>query len=194
MWRWAVDVALACPASLAGLQGPGWLDPADPRLQGADLVVVFKGARQVGLYDHGALARAGEVLSCWRAAFAPGAPEGPKTTRGDHKTPEGWYRTSDRPTSQFYHALNVHYPSVADADVALAAGRITAADHARIAAAHQAGRMPPEDTRLGGLILLHGGGSSVDWTLGCVALDDADIDALRAALPADLRTDVLLVP
>ena len=30
--------------------------------------------------------------------------------------------------------------------------------------------------------------------LGCVALDDADIDALRALLPKGMRTDVLILP
>jgi hypothetical protein len=40
----------------------------------------------------------------------------------------------------------------------------------------------------------HGGGSGSDWTLGCIALDDADLDALRALLPADRRSWIYVRP
>lgn len=161
----------------------------DPRIRGSAVIVVWKGERRAAVYREGALVPG----ACWPVALAPGADPGPKERQGDLRTPEGWYRTSDRPTSRFYHALNVSYPGPADADRGLAAGVITAAQAARIRAAAAAGSAPPSDTGLGGLILLHGGGSSSDWTLGCVGFEDADIDALRALLPADLRTDVLLL-
>ena len=42
---------------------------------------------------------------------------------------------------------------------------------------------PPQSTRLGGQIGIHGGGSHKNWTLGCVALDRTDIKVLFEQLP-----------
>lgn len=160
----------------------------DPRLQGPAVLVVFKAERSLGLY------RSGVLQGCWAVGLASDYPAGTKQRRGDKKTPEGWYRTSDKPWSSFYKAIAVHYPEVRDADRGLAEGLITQAERDAIAGALAEGRKPPQETRLGGEILIHGGGSSTDWTLGCVALEDADLDRLRAALPADLQTDVLILP
>ncbi len=52
---------------------------------------------------------------------------------------------------------------------------------------------PPQQTLLGGEILIHGGGSATDWTLGCIAMENTDIDALRAGLPPSMKTDVLIL-
>jgi L,D-peptidoglycan transpeptidase YkuD (ErfK/YbiS/YcfS/YnhG family) len=73
-------------------------------------------------------------------------------------------------------------------------GLIDETQQAAIEAALAAGKIPPQDTKLGGALLVHGGGAGADWTLGCVAMEDADIDELRAALPAGMRTDILILP
>jgi hypothetical protein len=176
----------ACPADVSSL-------PADPRLQGT-AVVVWKGARAAAVYRGGVLAGTEAGPACWRVALAPGAPEGAKQRQGDLRTPEGWYRTWDRPWSRFSHALTISYPGPADAERGLRDGLVTAAQAEAIRAAAAADRPPPMDTALGGLILLHGGGSAADWTLGCVAFEDADLVALRSLLPAELRSDVLILP
>ncbi len=75
------------------------------------------------------------------------------------------------------------YPNAEDAARGLAAGLITRAQHQAIASAIKAGRMPPQDTPLGSWIEIHGRGSSRDWTLGCVALDDGDMRELFEACP-----------
>jgi murein L,D-transpeptidase YafK len=177
-----------CPASADGLPVSPYLDRSDPRLDGPNLVVVLKEARRAAVYGGGAL------RGCWTVALGAGADPGPKQVRGDRKTPEGWYRTSPRPQSAFYHALHVSYPGPEDAARGLRDGLVTREQHDAIVAAARRDELPPMNTRLGGLILLHGGGGTTDWTLGCVGLDDADIDALRALLPADLRADVLILP
>jgi lipoprotein-anchoring transpeptidase ErfK/SrfK len=41
----------------------------------------------------------------------------------------------------------------------------------------------PWNTALGGEIFIHGHGSGSDWTWGCVALDDADIQELYSLIP-----------
>ena len=173
-----------CPASVDELPD------SDPRLRGGAVIVIRKGERRLGLYTDGALVDG----ACWRVALARGYPAGHKQREGDKKTPEGWYRTSDKPGSSFYGAIAVHYPSAADAAAGEADGRLNAGQRAAIDEALSKGWKPPQQTPLGGEILIHGGGSTVDWTLGCPALDNPDLDVLRAALPAGMATDVLILP
>lgn len=167
---------------------------ADPRLSGPDVVLVWKSARLLGHYEDGRLSVRDGVPGCWPIALAPNPPSGTKRREGDRATPEGWYRTSDKPSSAFPLAISVHYPNLTDALAGEAAGIIDAATRARIAAALAAGQRPPQQTAMGGEILLHGGGASADWTLGCVALETADLAALRARLPADMAFDLLVLP
>jgi murein L,D-transpeptidase YafK len=176
------------------VQLPG-VAPAEPRLSAEHLVVVRKGARTVQLFRRGrAVAGKGlEGKACYKVGLGF-APEGHKTREGDGRTPEGWYRTSDKPWSSFYAAIAVHYPNAEDAAAGVKDGRITPAVAKRITSAVTQDHKPPQTTPLGGELLLHGGGSSTDWTLGCVALEDADIDALRAALPDDMSVDVHILP
>jgi L,D-peptidoglycan transpeptidase YkuD (ErfK/YbiS/YcfS/YnhG family) len=68
--------------------------------------------------------------------------------------------------------------------VGLASGRISRAEHDAILAALARNQIPPQDTALGGDIFVHGGGTQGDWTLGCVAIDDATMDDLFASVPA----------
>ena len=187
--------AAPCPATVADLPESSLYERTDARLQGNALIVVLKKARQIALYRQGSLARTAEgEPACWSVGLASGYVSGHKQRQGDLRTPEGWQRTSDRPWSRFYHALTVHYPSAAAAARGLRDGLIDQAQHDAIVEAQRKGQLPPMNTRLGGLIAIHGGGSGSDWTLGCVALDDTDIDAMRELLPKGMRTDVLTLP
>jgi hypothetical protein len=69
---------------------------------------------------------------------------------------------------------------------------ITRAEHEAILAAHRERRCPPWKTALGGEVGIHGGGVGRDWTLGCIALENRDVDELWQALP--LGTPVLIEP
>ncbi|MEZ4323291.1 MAG: L,D-transpeptidase family protein [Myxococcota bacterium] len=184
-----------CVRTTAELPASPYHSADDARLGKRDVIVVLKERRRVLLFDDGVLATLPDgSAACWQAGLASGYPEGHKQKMGDMKTPEGWYATSDRPWSSFYGAITVHYPSVEDGKRGVRQGLITQDQADAITAAHAKGVLPPMETRLGGKILLHGGGGSTDWTLGCVALDDTDIDALRAELPASKRTQVLILP
>ena len=209
MLIWATAVALAsppaarqlghpavggCPSTVAELPDSPLYERTDPRLTGEALIVVLKDKRRVVLFSKGARVKTAEGDACWWAGLASGYVEGHKQVRGDLRTPEGWQRTSDRPWSQFYSALTVHYPSTQDAQRALAAGTISQAQHDEIVGAHRKGHVPTHKTPLGGLIAIHGGGGSSDWTLGCVAMDNTAIDLMRAHLPAGMRTDILILP
>ena len=185
-----------CAATVQELPVPAALQ--DGRLQGASLIVVSKANRRLARYAGGQLVQQDGAPACWSVGLAASADgtawTGTKTRRGDRKTPEGWYRTSDKPWSSFYGAIAVHYPERRDADGGLRSGRIDADTHATITSALERGNKPPQNTRMGGEILIHGGGGRSDWTLGCVALEDDDVDALRATLPESMRTDVLILP
>ncbi len=69
---------------------------------------------------------------------------------------------------------------------------ITRQQAARIAEADRGRRRPPWDTALGGEIFIHGQGSGSDWTLGCIALDNPDVEELFAAV--EVGTPVSIVP
>ncbi len=189
------DAPPGCPLRVEDLPDSPVLDREDPRLRGRSVVVVLKEVRRSMLFTDGVVATGddGRPL-CWRVALANPYVPGHKVQRGDMRTPEGWWRTSDRPWSAFDHAITGHYPGTADAGRGLRSGWIDQAEHDAIVAAQAQGKAPPMDARLGGQILLHGGGSQSDWTLGCVAYDDEDILQLRARLPQDMGTDLLVLP
>jgi len=92
---------------------------------------------------------------------------GNKWRAGDSATPEGRYHiTAKKPVGQsgYHMALLLDYPNPDD--------------RRRFEAARRAGRLP-KNAQLGGLIEIHGeGGRGKDWTKGCVALTNADMDDL----------------
>lgn len=176
-----------CIDRVEDLPSSAAFDPDDRRLRRGALVVVSKSARRLMLYDRGV------AVACYRVALGF-APDGHKLVQGDGRTPEGWYRTSDKPWSSFEHAIAIHYPNAVDARDAAGDGRIGRRTRDTIVDAIDRGKLPPQATALGGAVLIHGGGSSSDWTLGCVALDDAELVELRGQLPAGMRTDLLILP
>jgi murein L,D-transpeptidase YafK len=122
------------------------------------------------------------------------APRGHKQHEGDGRTPEGWYRTSDKPWSDFAGAIAIHYPNEQDAMIALADGRLAAPEVDEVVESLAHDLVPPQQTPLGGEVLIHAGGNREDWTLGCMALEDEDLASLRTALPQDQRTWLLVLP
>lgn len=183
----------SCPTSIDAINLPGWVDPKDPRLQNKGLIIVHKEIRRISRFDEGSMVYEDGKPLCWNIGLGF-APTEHKKIQGDGKTPEGWYRTSDKPWSQFYAAIAVHYPNVKDAKDGHASGKITSTVLKQIERAIQSDKKPHQSTALGGEILIHGGGSAADWTLGCVAMENDDIDALRNTIPTDIRTDVLILP
>jgi L,D-peptidoglycan transpeptidase YkuD (ErfK/YbiS/YcfS/YnhG family) len=103
---------------------------------------------------------------------------GHKMRQGDHVTPEGRYRVSKKKTaSRYYRALEINYPN--------------ADDVARHQLAKRQGKIP-RGAGIGSLIEIHGhGGRGTDWTQGCVALRNNDMDKIFAM--ADVGTPVTIV-
>lgn len=106
-------------------------------------------------------------------------PEGAKRQEGDGRTPEGEYFICSRnPRSKYTLSLGVSYPNAEDAYRAYERGEITRAQLEAIVSTDEARMRPPWDTKLGGWIMIHGGGIDGDWTEGCVALSDADMQRI----------------
>jgi len=120
----------------------------DGRLAGARLLVI-KSERRVELWV------GDRMVKAYRAQLGQ-RPVGPKTRRGDKKTPEGAYVLCDLQPSKYHRALWISYPNLEDADDALRAGRISRRERDAIAGALERGECPPSTTALGGLILIHG--------------------------------------
>ncbi|MGH9769848.1 MAG: L,D-transpeptidase family protein [Blastocatellia bacterium] len=126
-------------------------------------------------------------------------PTGAKRKQGDGATPEGdYYITHKNARSRFYLSLGVSYPSTADADKGWREGLITKTEHQAIINAIRGKTKPPQNTKLGGDIFIHGGGAGKlfgsvrDWTLGCVALENDEVKEIFDLIP--LKTPVKIVP
>lgn len=124
----------------------------------------------------------GEVVRTFRVGLG-GAPVGDKEVQGDLRTPEGEFYVAWRnPNSSFHRFLGLSYPMPRHADRGYAEGRITQAEREAIVKSVSSRGRPPQYTALGGLVGIHGGGSSVDWTLGCIAVSDSEIEWLYSQI------------
>jgi murein L,D-transpeptidase YafK len=129
-----------------------------------DRVVVDKSERRMVLY-------AGtEPVATYRIALGAD-PTGHKTFLGDSRTPEGLYALDYRnEDSRFYRSIHISYPNDADLAEAIASD------------------VPP-----GGNIMIHGLPTGLgwigplynlrDWTDGCIAVTNSDIEEIWRAVP-----------
>lgn len=116
----------------------------------------------------------GKIYKRYRVAIGPGG-DGPKQWEGDQKTPVGSYEVIAH-YGIFHRFLHVNYPN--------------AEDRRRYARLWREGKVP-RGAGVGHSIGIHGVGDpdlagvhkESDWTLGCVALDDAEIDEIARLAP-----------
>jgi hypothetical protein len=149
-------------------------------------ILVRKAARRLELFSEGERVRVRRVA----LGFAP---EGDKERQGDGRTPEGeFYVCVQNGRSSFHVSLGLSYPAADDAERALRDGLITRAQRDRIVRANRKRLCPPWDTRLGGEIFIHGGGTGSDWTFGCVALENEHVEELFNHVPTG--TNVRIEP
>jgi murein L,D-transpeptidase YafK len=137
-------------------------------------IVVAKTARQLTLMCGSRLERAYPV-TLGRNSGAD------KAVEGDEATPLGeFYVCAKNPRSKHFLSLCISYPNAEDAERGLAAGLIDSAEHAQILQAIAARKMPPQRTRLGGEIYIHGRGGQFNprGTRGCIALSNPDMQDL----------------
>ncbi len=101
------------------------------------------------------------------------APEGPKRVEGDGRTPEGRYRVDRRnPDSRYHLSIGIDYPRPSD-----------------VARARAQGADP------GGDIFIHGTPrqfrAARDWTAGCIAVDNGEIERIYAMVADGTPVDIL---
>ena len=153
-------------------------------------ILVKKSERKLYLYE--TVNGKERLRKTYRIALGS-TPTGHKLQQGDGRTPEGdYYITHRNPKSNFYLSLGVSYPNISDADAGLKSGLITKVQHEAISSAIRSKSKPPQNTKLGGDIFIHGFGSGRDWTAGCVALENEDIKELFDLLT--VKTPVKIVP
>ena len=149
-------------------------------------IVVAKSKRQLTLYANGKAVRVYTV-------GLGSNPLGDKARQGDGRTPEGeFYVCVKNANSSYYLSLGLSYPNKQDAERGLKDGLIARAEYNEIISALERKMRPPWNTALGGEIFIHGHGSSSDWTLGCVALDNENMRELFDAIPKG--TPVVIEP
>jgi murein L,D-transpeptidase YafK len=154
-------------------------------------IVIEKRARTLLVYDDNRLDRSYAVILGRNSAA-------PKAVEGDEATPLGeYYICAKNPRSRFFLSMCLSYPNAFDAQRGLAANLITEEEHARILAAIRCGGMPPQHTRLGGEIYIHGQGAqqsalAAEGTRGCIALANAAMQELYERIP--IGTPVLITP
>ena len=123
---------------------------------------------------------------------------GHKEQRGDNKTPIGTYRVVGfNEKSKFDYFIRLNYPNAKDAFYGYKSGKISLPTFRAIVKAVRSGKTPPQHTMLGGAIGIHGIGdetpeqlhihNSLDWTEGCIALRNAEIQELRAFIQIGTR-------
>jgi len=158
------------PPSIAQNHAPLPNTLKDPR------IIVKKAQRRLLVYSNNKLVRT------YRIGLGL-SPVGDKVRSGDHRTPEGdYYVFTKNDKSAFYLSLGISYPNIVHAERGLRDGLITRAQYDAIVRANKAKKTPPQNTRLGGTIYIHGNGASSDWTWGCVALENEDIRELFNAI------------
>jgi len=144
--------------------------PAGPPLTGRiDRILVEKSARRLTVF------RDDTALRSYRIALGF-APEGAKLRQGDGRTPEGIFRIDRRNADSAFHlSLGIDYPQEAD-----------------LIRARAGGYSP------GGDIFLHGQPNALagmatlrhDWTAGCIALSDAEIEELWRVTPVGTEVEI----
>lgn len=143
--------------------------PLPPLIGSIDRIVIEKAARRLTLWQDGKAVRSYPVA----LGFAP---VGDKLRQGDGKTPEGSFRIDRRnDRSRFHLSLGLDYPQ--------------ANDRARA----RAGGYDP-----GGDIMIHGQPNSMpvgmkakgDWTAGCIALTNAQIEEIWKVAPVGTPVEV----
>jgi lipoprotein-anchoring transpeptidase ErfK/SrfK len=130
------------------------------RLNKSACIIVDKFARECMLYQNGVLVKKYEtdLGKNWM---------GTKNHQGDYKTPEGIYLIVDKKQhgrTKYHKALLINYPNDND--------------KVRYAQNKKNGIIPARK-KIGDLIEIHGhGGQGADWTQGCAALSNKDMDEL----------------
>ncbi len=154
--------------------------PETSRLPAGRIIVIDKARKDLVLFMDGRQA------ARFPASFGID-PDSDKYKAFDCATPEGrYFITHKKFKSRFHRLLGISYPNLTNAENGLSAGVISIAEYKRIVEDIRKSVWTSCDTGLGCDIAIHGGGvfryfgktRERDWTEGCIALNDKDIEKL----------------
>ena len=162
-------------------------------------IIIYKASRRLDIRS------GGTIVKSYRVELGAN-PTGDKTRQGDSKTPEGQFFicTRNSKTSAFHIFLGLSYPALPDAKRGLQSKQISRREYDSIRSRLNSHQSPLWETKLGGWIGIHGGADApfaqrkkrergrLDWTAGCIAVTDAEIEELHSA--SQMRTPVLVLP
>jgi lipoprotein-anchoring transpeptidase ErfK/SrfK len=163
-----------------------------PLAAGEPWVDVDSAARRLAVMDGDRIVRVFENISVGRNGVSM------DRVVADRTTPLGSYRVRRiNRESRFHIYFGFDYPNLQQAQRAFRAGRISYEQLKAIRRAHYLEREPPSNTPLGGQIGIHGIGNGdagihadFDWTDGCIALTNEQIDELAQWLKLGTRVEV----
>ena len=137
-----------------------------------DSIVIVKSKRMMEVYNHQRLAKT------YHVCLGP-EPIGPKHVKNDGKTPEGMYHINGKnPNSHYHKCLGVSYPSAEDVRYAASVGKPTGGDIKIHGLPNGRGYLAKAFARM-------------DWTAGCIALKDDEIDELYAHVAVGTCVNIL---
>lgn len=164
--------------------------PGEPRL------VIWKSQYTLTLY------KGMTPVKTYPAVFGRGYSDGDKRRTGDLRTPEGdFYICTMNPSRRFHKFMGLSYPGLKHAGYGLQERLITRAEYDQIKKAIDERQPPAWNTRLGGAIGIHGRTAvpdpaglpgAMNWTEGCIALANSDVDELFSVVA--LGTVVTVLP
>lgn len=173
------------------------LSSAGSSLDGQLRLVIWKSHYTLTLY------KGNTPVKTYRAVFGKGYRDGDKQITGDKRTPEGeFYICSMNHSKRFYKFMGLSYPGIKHAEYGLRSNIITPNQFAMIKKAIDERQQPPWDTELGGAVGIHGrmlddtvspqALSQQNWTDGCIALNNSDVDEVYSVV--SLGTPVTILP
>ncbi|MBC2582863.1 murein L,D-transpeptidase family protein [Clostridium sp. DJ247] len=119
------------------------------------------------------------------------SPEGDKEKEGDNKTPEGSYYICYRNgQTKYTYFLGLSYPNIKDAQNGLDKGLINKETYEKIKDAIDNYKQPPWNTPLGGAVGIHGGGNEYNWTYGCIAVSNEDVNIIKQYAPVKTPVEI----
>lgn len=167
--------------------------PVSATAQGDETWILVDTAEQrLSVMQGGKVRRTYENISIGRSGTTP------DKRRFDAKTPLGEFHIGRIATdSRFHRFFGFDYPSLEQAGRALEEGVIDGRQYLRIRDALRRSKMPPQRTQLGGFIGIHGVGAGdpqihedFNWTSGCIALTNEQVDDLAAWVRLGMRVVV----
>jgi murein L,D-transpeptidase YafK len=145
-------------------------------------VMAYKSRHELVVYFEGHLYRK------YHAVFGRSLEPGSKEWAGDRRTPEGVYQIiRKRPNRRWRYFLQINYPNDYDRSM-----------YDELLVEHRVPRIRGRATPEGGAIGIHGtdvpilNSGNVNWTTGCISVDNGAIDELEALLP--VGTLVIIKP